>query len=362
MKIGILSYPINNNYGCHLQTYALYTVIKRMGHDVTYINRRPNKPTLIWWAKKILKNVLSMRSPFFTYENYIMRRKGKNMMHFFEENIKNQTTPIYTSKGLESLKNVFDAIVVGSDQVWRPEILSDVRDYYLDFLGESETRRISYAASFGTDMPSYTPSLMMKCGGLLEKFHAVSVREKSGLNIIDRFNWIANEPKVVLDPTFLLSKTDYQRFYNNTKKNKTVFCYILDNSVVKSKICSDVSKSLKLSINSPLKNSKNYDYVYPSVGEWLSGIAKSDFVVTDSFHGTVFAIIFEIPFLVIVNSSRGASRFQSLLEGLGLQERILSENQETQDILRNTIDWVKVKDCLYREREKSVHFLKEALS
>lgn len=362
MKIGIISYPLNNNYGCHLQTYALYTVVCNLGHNVTYINRRSDKPTIWWWIKKIVKNLLNGRSPFFSYEDFIMKRKGKKLVVFFEKYIKNHTSPIYSSRELEHYRDEFNAIIVGSDQVWRPELLSDVRDYFLKFLGDSKTKRISYAASFGNDNPQYTSQLMVECGALISKFDAVSVREQSGMDIISKFGWIANSPQLVLDPTLLLSVNDYRELFIKSKRDSTVFSYILDDTSEKRAIRSEIASLMNLRINSPLDGCNQYNFEYPSVEDWLSGIDKSDFVITDSFHGTVFAVIFEKPFLVIVNQNRGASRFKSLLECLGLEERILLGAQDVERVLQHKIDWNNVKGRLRNERERSISFLKKELS
>lgn len=368
MKIGILSYPLNNNYGCYLQAYALVTILQRMGHEVTYIHRRHNKPGIKFRIKyffsTIKKNILKgeWNNPFYRYEWLYMKQKGRQMLPFFEKYIPH-TKPYYTSKELEKHCQSYDAIIVGSDQVWRAGLLYHIEDYYLEFLKNPKTLRISYAASFGKKEAGYTNKEIETCGDLISKFNAVSLREKQGIEIINDFGWFFPNAQVVLDPTLLLKKEDYQKLISTNKKAKKLFCYILDKTDMTEKVIGEVGEYLKLEPYNILKGKNQPDFRYESLESWLEYFNSASFVVTDSFHGTVFSIIFNIPFIVVCNISRGNDRLLSLLEFLGLQDRLYSENSKVKKIeFLSLINWDNINYIIQNQCDKSMDFIISALS
>lgn len=368
MKIGILTYPLNNNYGCYLQSYALLTLLKKKGYDVEYIYRRHNKPSIKFYfkyvIKKIIKNIVKHEwgSLIYNYEREYMLRKGGDMYLFFEEHICPHTEIIYTTRKLKNICKKYDAIIVGSDQIWRAEILSNIEDYYLAFLPETSlVKRIAYAASFGKNDPGYTPKQIKRCGRAISKFSAISIREDVGKDILIRFGWNCPMPKVVVDPTMLLNKEDYTLLIKGYNYEETIFGYILDKTDEKQKILYQVSEFFGVRANNILENVKADDFIYPSVYSWLGFLANSKFVVTDSFHGVVFSIIFNKPFAVIVNEGRGAARFETLLNKFNLNERVLKNGNTIFDLVKNPINWELVNNCLERERRESLNYLSRSL-
>lgn len=367
MKIGILTYPLNNNYGCYMQSYALMKFLKDSGCDVEYIHRRHDKPSYRFYVKfailRTLKNILKFewKSPIYNYEWEYMLKKGMNLISFFENNIVPHTRPIYTKNKLSKLCKKYDVIIVGSDQVWRAEILSNIDDYFLSFLGDRNVKRISYAASFGKSNPGYSLSQISKCGKAIKKFTAVSVRENVGKDIISRYGWQCPPPKVVLDPTMLLDKSDYLSLIDEKDEEETVLGYILDQTDEKKKILSQVANILDINECNFLKDVKLNNYLYPTIQKWLGMLFKSKFVVTDSFHGAVFSVIFNRPFVVLLNKDRGAARFETLLKITGLEDRILHPNNSLEDIVQKPINWELVNDKIMRERNSSIDFLNKAL-
>ena len=367
MKIGLLSYPLNNNYGCYLQAFALLTTLQRMGHDMTYIHRRHNKPGVMirlkYFVKTILSNLrhLEWENPIYRYERLYMLQKGGEMLPFFEKYIPH-TEPIYTSRELKEKCQNFDAIIVGSDQVWRAGLLHHIEDYFLEFLGESNTIRISYAASFGKKEAGYKSAEIERCGQLIRKFRAVSVRESMGLDMLHGFGWHCKNPEVVLDPTLLLSKRDYLRVAESSPCYKPLFCYILDYTDETTNAIHEVSKRLNMELDDLLKGRKAKSYRYKSIGYWLGCFSTAAFVVTDSFHGTVFSILFNVPFIVINNSSRGTDRIVSLLQMVNLEGRVYTRPDRLFEQLSSEIDWEYVNKTIEAEKAKSFNFLKVALS
>ena len=330
MKIGILTLPLHTNYGGILQAYALQTVLERMGHEVVVIDTPNEKqfPSLVTLCKRIIKRLLG-------------RRVGvlAEWKHNKEYPIISQHTQPFVDKYIhrrvvkspEELKEEeFDAIVVGSDQVWRPKYYGKIENAYLSFAKTWNIKRVAYAASFGTDEWEYTTQQTKQCGELLKLFDFISVREASAVDLCkENFNIDA---KHVLDPTMLLDKEDYIRLFENanTPKSKgTLLNYILDETPEKRLLIEQIAKDKKIvpfRVNGKTRELavSIEDRIQPSVEEWLRGFYDAEFVVTDSFHACVFSILFEKQFVVIGNENRGMARFVSLLKMFALEERLVN--------------------------------------
>lgn len=376
-KIAILTTPLFYNYGGILQCYALLKVFKNNGYDATVIDIQYKNNTFI----DILKSVSKA-----TIKKYIFRKKGivlydtalstknKNIIRqhiipFIEENIQPKTKPIY---GVDKLKNNpeladFDVFVVGSDQVWRPKYC-DVYSYFLGFVDEDKhIKKISYAASFGVDKWEFSEGQTQTAKELIKKFDAISVRENSAINIC-KYNLDA-EAIHVLDPTMMLTKDDYVNLVKKPhESDKKLMVYILDVDQEKQKIIDVVSEKsgydffLVNNPNTEKEHKSAKDRVVPSIESWINGFMNAEFVLTDSFHGTVFSILFNIPFIVYGNKDRGLSRFYSLLEMFGLQERLIeTKEQLTDKLIQQRIDWDKINKIIERQREYSLSFLKNNL-
>lgn len=373
MKIGILTLPFNNNYGGYLQAYALMTVLKDMGHSPTIILRRGNFVKCSLWhkLKNALKSIilsicnLNIDILFHSKEIYFFTR-GQKMISFMNKYIQPQTSFVYSTQELyTACVNKFDAFIVGSDQVWRPDYVPDIRNFFLDFTVGWKVRRIAYAASFGSNNPIYTDLEKEACGKLFSNFNAVSVREKSGLNIISNFNWNITNKSVVLDPTMLLSKERYLSLIPSklTNAKNKVFCYILDESKglneIVIRLC-NLSQKEKYEFFSERSRNKKLT-VLPSIEEWLMNIRDAEYVVTDSFHGMVFSLIFNKKFFIYKNIDRGCVRFKNLLEDFELENRIVCNLDELDVIFKSDINWDYVNKKIEINRIKSMNFLTTAL-
>lgn len=372
MKIGILSLSLYVNYGGILQTYALQTVLERMGHEVTFIQKRnwplrlKLKDMPIVYAKRIVKNLMGQHVPMsyeriFNSEAPIIRQ---NIEPFVRKHIRMKVVDDYR----QIRETDFDAIVVGSDQIWRPLYVKHIESAFLDFAKDwNNIKRVAYAASFGTDNWEYSRNQNERCRKLVKLFNAVSVREASGVKLCKEHFGV--EAKHVLDPTMLLEAEDYIKLFkeNDTPKSDgNLLCYILDESEEKSKIIDMISEQKHLK---PFKVSARPVYRYdlpveeriqPSVERWLRGFYDADFVVTDSFHACVFSILFRKPFIVYGNKSRGMSRFTSLLGMFGLQDRIVENLVDLEGKMMTEIDWSAVYSTLSARRSEANDFLKTA--
>lgn len=362
MKIGILTLPFNNNYGGYLQAYALMTVLKEMGHDVELIYRKHNRRPLSFRLKACIKNIIKFllgRKPrlLLCNQEKELRIKGEYIMPFVDSRISPKTKSLYsTSELIKACRGKYDAIVVGSDQVWRPDYVPDIENFFLNFVDDAQTLKLSYAASFGTDNPNYSDIEKQKCGNLISLFDAVSVREESGIEVINKFDWSAKNKEVVLDPTMLVDIKKYQQFIKPVDEEYVV-SYILDMNEDKQEMIESISKAL----SHPIKNLSIKGKKLPSMETWLSSLYHANFIITDSFHGTVFAILFNCPFIVWANKERGTDRFTSLLKQFGLERRIVFDKCCITELMNENIDWESVNYKLEINKNKSKAFLSRFL-
>lgn len=347
MKIGILTLPLHTNYGGILQAYALQTVLERMGHEVCLIEKKwkpfrlPLWKTPLVYGKRVLKNLAGHPYPIF-YEQKVNR----------EEPITRQNTDLFINRYIkrrivddfsELKESDFDAIVVGSDQIWRPKYFKDnIGNAYLKFAEGWNIKRIAYAASFGTNKWEYTAAQTKECAQLLKQFDAVSVREASGVDLCRKHFGV--EARHVLDPTMLLSAEDYIRLFETAgtpKSPGTLLCYILDETPQKTSLINEICKKWKLQpfrTNSPSDiNLSSHKRIYPPVEQWLRGFHDAKLIITDSFHACAFSILFNKPFIVIENKKRGVSRITSLLHLLGLENNSYVNHQPIKSDLE--MDW-----------------------
>ena len=377
MRIGILTQPLYCNYGGLVQCYALQQTLQRLGHEAIVLQREWNRKYTIkgacaYYAKLIVKRLLGRRESWHYYvakekRDYIARETNK----FTHSHINPRSEHCYTTEELrcEVERLQLDAIVVGSDQVWRPDYSPCQPNYFLDFLSDaSSIKRISYAASFGGDQWNWSPELTEQCARLLQRFNAVSVREHSGIGLCKEHFGV--DAVQVLDPTMLLDKEDYVRLVPETKQRGKLFCYVLDRTKEKQDVIKAIAHrtSLHPFENMPSLEPTAYNLygdiemcVAPPVEDWLSAFMEADMVITDSFHGCVFSIIFNKPFWVIGNKERGLARFDSLLRLFNLQERLISPADLDSIDFYKPIDWEKVNQRRDDFKVAAINFIVNSL-
>lgn len=373
-KIAILTQPLITNFGGTLQAFALQKFLSDQGYEVETINFQYKEMS---WLNKLLstlKNFFIRREKVIHYsanEKNIIKSKHTSFIRAnikYSEEFKNKND---LKKYFE--KREFDAVIVGSDQVWRVAYSPDIELFFLDFLKENKMiRKIAYSASFGIDRWQFVGEQNNTIKSLVKEFDAISVREKNAVKLCEDY-W-GLEVEHTLDPTLLLSQNDYKKLVDKASivnKNSGIFCYILDDNKNKLNIINHIEKVLdkKSFYVKPVKKNKevfvidNYDdYIIPKIEEWLSAFLDADFIITDSFHGTVFSIIFNKPFISIVNIERGSSRFLSLLDELNLLDRIVNNVEDiTPNLLNSKIDFEEVNKTLDRLRGFSIDFLDSSL-
>ena len=377
MKIGILTQPLYVNYGGLVQCFALQKVLRDIGHEPVVLQREflrcyTLRGAISYYAKLIVKLLLGRKESWHYYIDpkrraYIAKYTDK----FIEKNIPSRSAKCYTTEELkrEVERLHLEAIVVGSDQVWRPFYSPCQPNYFLDFLGEDASiKRISYAASFGDDEWTFSEELTKQCGELLRMFKAVSVREKSAIALCKEHFGV--EPLQVLDPTMLLEKEDYKKLIPASSKPNGLFCYVLNRNKEKDAIINHVAKATGLEPfetmpELELNNFNLYEdlekCVYPPVEDWLASFRDAKMVVTDSFHGTVFSIIFNKPFWVVGNEGRGMARFNSLLSQYGMEKRLVTPDIIGTVDLFVPIDWSRVNVTREKLIEESKRFIIDSL-
>lgn len=391
MKIGIISCDgwlrLWDNYGTLLQNYALQTHLRRLGHETFWIMTGRYAPAPL--RERLARVVMRPRSLLaFAKAQIVSRTIGarerqkiaafnaahpRNFSEFFEKNIPH-TMRRYSEQDLKNAPPEADAYIVGSDQVWGG-VSSTM---FLDF-GEASVRRIAYAAS--TSWSARSREWIDAAARALPRFDAVSVREPEGVAVCARAG--RNDVRHVCDPTLLLEKSDYMQLVREAGDDrpfprKTVLAYFLNVKKLSALPWREVvnfarERDAELKVV-PLRGCElavPESHVFtPSPTQWLNAYDKADSVLTNSFHGTAFAVIMRKPFLVVLQSGKTANencRFFSVLKKLGLENRILT----SADMMKRggvcakmdaPIEWNAVESRLAEFRAESAKFLADALA
>lgn len=340
MKIALLNLPLDNNYGGYLQRYALMKTLQGMGHSVEHVflvnDTRINMVKyLILYIKGIVKKYIYHKIEHIDADIRKMKvydRKMSSVYTYYEKQICH-TKICYNVRDLKKICTNFDIFVVGSDQVWRKDMTASSlgwQNYLLEFLNNTKVKKIAYGASFGIDKTNYTKSEKRKFAELYSQFDAVSVREKSAISLLAQMGCKRPIPVQVLDPTLLLDKQCYIDLFKNrtvlsNSKNK-IFCYVLDANEDINRIIQ--LKSKEMNLDCCFMDIATEDFNLPL---WLQSFFESTYIITDSYHGVVFSIIFNKPFLFCGNERRGNNRIESLFEYLKINldkidYRIVNEN------------------------------------
>ena len=418
MKVGILTLPLSINYGGILQAYALQTVLERLGHEPVVINRNilwtvPGWKLPLIHAVRRAGRVLTGKDidvdKEISHNNAVLSRSRYTAM-FVSSHIRTVTVDRYSDLS----ERMFDAIVVGSDQIWRPKYFyADIRDAYLYFARKWQIRRVAYAASFGTDEWEYTPEQTAACAALAGRFDAVSVREDGAVELCR--SRLGVDSVRLLDPTLLLDAEDYVSLLSPADRSRyarlcsassdqalsgvssgrgdfrassisassvsassgRLFVHFLDGSPQKHSFAERAGSEWGLSpfsLQQPAEAGSGISSVttpgvpagilgewtpQPPVEDWIGAFLKADAVVTDSFHGCIFSMIFRKPFIVIGNKERGMSRFVSLLSLLGLEDRLVESADGP--LPGPDVDFAPAYERLRGLRRESLDFLQKNL-
>lgn len=325
MNIGITTFHWANNYGAVLQAHAMQTVLRGRGHSVELIDYRARRPV------PFLRRWFSL-SP----RGWQLKREANQKAAAFEtfrrQHLVRSPQALYSPDELSSVRDRYDLVITGSDQVWNPKWLEQSPGfadlYFLGFAGP-KTKRISYAASLGhASTTTLTPEWQRDLGERLRGLDAISVREASGVGLVQQLS--GREDAVqVSDPTLLLPADHYRPLLGPAKVRRPyLFSFLLhgrDDDA--NEVAAEIAQRRQLQIvrcNST-KTSRTPGYVLPDPAGWLRCVHDAEFVVTNSFHCTVFCLLFQVPFLsVLIGGELGSmnSRLVDLLRPLGLESRM----------------------------------------
>lgn len=344
MKICILTFHWATNYGAVLQTYALSQALKSRSSEVDIVDYYPKK------YKNNYFNVIRARNLRQIKKRIKDVSKDRVIEDFRKKHLKR--TRYYSSDNqLKRKLSEYDCYICGSDQVWNMSFilhgeLKRTFVYFLDFVPAGKIKA-SYAASFGT----------VRCDGrlrdgikeALDTFDFISVRENTGLEILNDIG--INNGVVVPDPTLLLDASRYEALLDDTTTREGTFVYMLHN---RDNDASQIIEYIKS------RNEKIYKSDSESVEQWLANIKYADRVITNSFHGVVFSILFEKPFMaILINGSGMNDRLTTLIQKLGLESRIFDGDVSAMD---KPIDWQNVKDRLNDFRKSGYDYLDKVLN
>lgn len=356
MKIGIITFHWATNYGAVLQAYALQKYLSQHGYDVKIIDYIPYT-----YEKKIIKCFITKR-PWRIPHNLLEYRKERSISTFRTANL-NLSIKYQSVECIKKNPPEYDVYICGSDQIWNPSFTATgerkhTLGYFLDF-GPVKVKRIAYAASFGCTQ--YPEALAKIVAPIIAKFDAVSVRENCGRKIANQMG--IKDVWLLPDPTLLLRERDYECLLlspERIKYNYSLFFYSLHTGQKTiQKIKKVISRRLLPKIIDV--RSKNM-----GIEAWLTFIKVSRFVVTNSFHGMVFSILFRKPFIVVPveGSSAGMNdRIYTLLGKVGLEERILIHPDESRitDLFDQAIIWEGVEDKIDSLRNEARLFFENSL-
>lgn len=352
-KIATLTFQNAENYGAILQCYALHKTLSNIGVENDVLNYQceyMGKPYSITALKR--KGIIRF---FLGIAYYIVRIPRKAKFSEFRKHIK--MTQKLNASDLIALEDLYDGFIAGSDQVWNDSITDFDPSYYFDFV-KSPEKKLSYAASFGFEnIPNGLKNKYLK---LLKNFCIYNMREASGVKIIES---LLNKPaNLVLDPTMLLTTDEWDTIAcAPLKKSK----YILVYQITVSSFLLNTARKLAratgykiIAIPFPLGGFlKAKPELTGGPREWIGLIRDAEIVVTDSFHGSIFSILYNKNFYVCITDA--ATRIYSLLNLFKLNERIYMHSSKLEKIRK--IDWEKTNNILTEERKRSLKIIIDML-
>lgn len=362
MRIGILTFHRPINYGALLQAFALRTTIIKNGVDADIIDYRNS----VIESQYVLKSFFDEKGIAGKIHYILTHNRDKKKSDIFEafryKYLGIDSTHALNDSNIISCNGRYDAFICGSDQVWNPKAHAFDKNYYLSFVSD-KSKKHSYAASFGeiTDEKYYS-----EIKPLIEDFEICSVREKDGCNIIAN---ISEEQKtrVDIDPVFLLDKNEWQNAFeikDECKKRYAVLYLFKITAPINSLVEQLYSSGYEIVyIGKPLKNPFSVPVkLLGEIGpvEFVKLFFNASFVVTNSFHGTAFSILFNKPFAVELNTN--TSRLVNITELTGLQNRIISENTDFSSFINQDIDWCHVNNVIHTAREDSMSYIREIVT
>ena len=363
MKVGIMTWFSYDNYGSVLQVTALSSVINRRGDEASVINYIPDGKVNNIDEFSIVNKIKDKIVVRIRDNSVVSRISGKQFNDFRRSNLL-MSDPVVTQTDLENLANRYDCVVCGSDQIWSPFVFD--KHYFLDFVTDSN-KKIAYAPSIGTES-IVDDAIKEKIEQLTKRFKYLSVREESGAELLRTFG---ENPKVVVDPTLLFTADDWEAYTSEKGKGEEyVLVYLLKNNKNHLRAAYTIAKQLKVKVKViPVvkQDLRSKDVVGEGVGpsDFLALIKNAKYVCTDSYHGTIFSILFQKQFCTFERFSSSDkknqnTRIYNVLSKLELSNRIYHEGKI--EALYEEINFEKSHELLETFRTDSLSYLENALN
>ena len=376
MKIGIITILKVGNYGAELQAYATQAVLKRMGYDAEIIDylfyknpghRKTCKSASLFkfpLKKRLAETLYPIVTRLRSASNLTaVRTRQERFARFHEQNTSMSAT-YRTIDDLYSAKLDYDVYLTGSDQVWNPGIYSSVDPYFLGFAPQG-SRRVAYAASFGVS--SIPENARAYYSERLKQYDAIGVRENAAVALVRELSGC--DARWVLDPTLLLSAEEWIKVASPVGVSEPyILIYELTPCPDIRRVAESISaaegwKMVRVckSVAVEDKDGTIDNVVDAGPAEFINLFSRAAFIVTNSFHGTAFAINFGRQFYTVLPKRKSNNgRQRSLLDLFGLIDRLLVEGDSLPDEVP-TIDYKRVGAILESECAKSLDFLKKAV-
>lgn len=352
-KASIITFHCVPNYGAVLQVYALQEVLKELFQTVEIVDYRPQ--TILNEYKNI--NTYSLASIITSFYSLNAFLKKKKKFNAFEKRFLNLSSICATDrKELENYES--DCLFMGSDQIWNPDITKGYDRVYFGEFGSDSMRKIAYAASIGKKIQ---PNEVDNIKSFLEKVDHISVRETEAQMTLKE---VCSKPvTVVLDPTLLAGKKIFDRMVSPVHEKEYLLLYSLNGYEETKKMAQNIAEHLGinvLEISGRRKLFSDGKNVVCDAGpeEFISYLASAKYVVTDSFHGAVFSLLFHKKMTIIPHKTRGG-RTNTLMSSVGLLNRLTCHYDCT--LVDESIDWDSIDQLLSEEREKSMNYLFAAI-
>lgn len=378
MKIGIITcWQPDDNYGTQIQCFALQQYLRLQGHEaflIRYLRESDQIKTPL--HKRLFKIFNIIKLLKYIFRSIEKKRSLKETMYHnrgapgFREKYLDMS--IFYNSYSELKANPPDAelYIVGSDQVWNISYLqkNNINAHFLNF-GSEAIKRISYAASFGFSLSDLNQKYGTLIAPLLKRFSAVSVRESTGLEICNHLG-ISNAVQVC-DPTLLLDTTDYLDILEDEKwkrpEKKYIFIYaLISQSLLSIKQVQDwaVKNNLDVIYTSAHGKVDNYKKYYATIPEWIYLIANAEYVITNSFHGAVFSLLFHKKVAVYPLCLKSGASTNSRLDTLNMlagRNIVVNSNNSFEFIFFQETDWVLFENNKDTLKKSGVRFLDEFL-
>ena len=365
MRIGILTFHFAINYGAVIQAWALKESLNRLGHETFVIDYNPKRRRLPWYIYAVRKSLFDARLEFLFHK-------------FVKKNLPFAPDSTLRINGRKE-KDGWGAIVVGSDQVWNRKYFTEKdgghnRHYFLDGICDDAVK-IAYAASIGDgEWGRFKDAEKMVAA--IKRFDGIGVRERVAQDELRKFGV---DSTVVADPTLLMDKSGYECFTCNRGESPTLTDYVFGYSLSEPETCAEVLVRCSNALNATPRFCSIYgefadkcrtlypalenDVVAPSPDEWVRMVSEATFIVTDSFHGTMMALLFHRPFCVVLKPDRDRmnARITEILDVCGLSDRIVRTGTDVEAIAAAPIAWNAVDLHVSGLRTSSLEFLRGIL-